>query len=342
MLPRSLLAIATALAFMLPVTAVLAQTFTIRVHSFSAPQAPDQVKHLMPWAEKVGKDSGGRLKVEVYPGMQLGGRPADLVQQLEDGVVDMIWTLPGYTPGRFPGLEGMELPFMATGRSESHSQALMEFVDRHLKDSELKGFKIISVHASDAAVLHTTKKPVKTLDDIKGLKIRAAGRYIGEALKALGGTPVGIPLPGVYEALERGQVDGMFTNWAIMPSYRFYEVTKHHTNTPLYQGSFLTLMSQRTYDRLPADLRKVIDDNSGPAYARKLGALWDEQTAPAVDSTRKAGNDIFELTSAERDKWQAAVKPAYDLWIADMTKAGRDGRKMFADMQEITARHGRR
>ena len=163
-----LAAAAVTAAAPLGVARAQAPQFTFRIHSFSAPQALDQTKHLFPWAEKVGKDSGGKMKVEVYPGMQLGGKSADLVQQLEDGVVDMIWTIAGFTPGRFPGLEGVELPFMNTGLSATQSPAVMEFADKWLKDNEFKGIKIICIHTTDAAMLHSVNKPVKTLEDWKG------------------------------------------------------------------------------------------------------------------------------------------------------------------------------
>lgn len=315
---------------------------TLRIHSFSAPQALDQTMHLNPWAEKVGRDSGGRIKVEVYPNMQLGGKPSDLVQQLEDGVVDMIWTVAGFTPGRFPGLEGVELPFINTGLSTTNSAYVMEFADKWLMDNEFKGIKLISIHTTDAAIVHTVAKPIRSLEDWKGLKIRVAGRFIGETVKAFGGTPVGIPLPGIYEALSRGQVDGMLINWAITQPYRFYEVTKHHTNTPIFQGTLLTLMSQKVYDKLVPDLKKAIDGNAGIEYAKAIGRTWDTQTQPAIDATRKNGNSVFELSAAEKARWQAAAKPAYDAWIAEMNKQGRPGQRMFDDLLAISAKYGRK
>ena len=321
---------------------VAAQTQTFRLHSFSAPQALDQTKHLNPWSEKIGRDSGGRIKIEIYPGLQLGGKASDLVQQLEDGVVDMIWTVAGFTPGRFPGLEGVELPFLNTGLSATQSPAVMEFTDKWLQTSEFKGIKVLAIHTTDAAILHSVKKPFRTLEDWKGMKVRVAGRFIGETVKAFGGTPVGIALPGVYEALERGQVDAMLINWAITQPYRFYEVTKHHTNTAIFQGTLLTLMSQRAYDKLAPDLKKVMDANSGIEYAKYIGRVWDEQTAPAIEATKKAGNNVFELSAAERDRWRAAAQPAYDAWIAEMNKLGRPGKQMFDDIGTITAKYGRK
>ncbi len=320
-----------------PALAQGAPQFTFRLHSFSSPTALDHTMHLDRWAERVGSASGGRIKVEVYPAMQLGGQPRDLVQQLEDGVVDIIWTVPGFTPGRFMGTEGLELPFMNTGLSATQSPAAFAYIQKHLADTEYRGIKVIAVNATDRALVHTTRKPIRTLEDFRGLRLRVAGRWIGEAVTALGATPVGIALPGVYEALARGQVDGMLINWAITQPFRFYEVAKFHTEPSggLFQGMILTLMNQRSYNRLPPDLRAVIDADSGAPLAARLGGIWDASTGPAVEATRAAGNEIIEIPDAEKARWRTAVQPVYDAWIAEMNRRGRDGRAMFADIQAI-------
>lgn len=312
--------------------------FTFRLHSFSSPTALDHTLHLDRWAERIGQASGGRIRVEVYPAMQLGGQARDLVQQMEDGVVDMIWTVPGFTPGRFMGIEGLELLFMNTGLSATESPAAYEFIAKHLMDNEMRGIKVIAVNATDRALVHTTRKPIRTLEDFRGLRLRVAGRWIGEAVTALGGTPVGIALPGVYEALSRGQVDGMLINWAITQPYRFYEVAKFHSEPRggMFQGMILTLMNMRSYNRLPAELKAVIDADSGLPLSRRLGEIWDTQTAPAIEATRNSqGNEIIEISDEEKARWRQAVQPVYEAWIAEMTRRGRNGRAMFEDIQKI-------
>ncbi len=318
------------------------------------------------WAERVGTQSGGRIRVETYPAMQLGGQPRDLPQQLEDGVVDMIWTVPGFTPGRFMGSEGLELPFLNTGRSATQSVAAHEYVSRHLADTEYRGIKITAVHATDRALIHTSRRPVRTLDDMRGLRRRVAGRFIGEAVTALGATPVGMPLGGVYEAAARNQVDGFPINWAITHPFRLSEVSKFHTEPPgrsLFQGTLLTRMSPRSCSRLPAELRAVVDANSGADLSRRLGEIWDSQTQQAVDAARGAGNEVAELPAEEVARWRQAVAPAYEAWMAEirqrrrerrqavapayeawmaeMGRRNRNGRQLFEAIGEITARHGR-
>lgn len=335
---KVVVAAALAAVFALPAGA---QT-VLKVHSFSGPQAPDQALHLFPWAEKINKAAGGKLKIEVYTNMQLGGKPADLPQQLEDGVVDIIFHLPGFSPGRFPGMEGTELPFTNVGVSAAQSPAVYEWANRWLKDTEFKGIRILAIHTTDASILHTRDKAIRSLEDFKGIKLRVPGRFVGEAAKALGATPVGIPLPGVYEALSRGQVDGMFINWAIVPSYRFYEVTKHHMERPIYQSPLMTLMSQRSYDQLLPDMKQLIDDNSGLEYTKHIGKVWDSLTEGARKQIRDSGNNIYAISDQEQRRWAEAVKPVYGIWIEEMNKRNLPGQKMFDDLLVTTAKYGRK
>lgn len=314
----------------------LAQDFTLRVHSFSSPASIDHTEHLGPWAETIERESAGRIKVEVYPALQLGGKASDLITQLDDGVVDMIWTTPGFHPGRFTGVEGLELPFINTGLSETMTPAAMAFVEKNLQD-EFKGIKIISVFATDASLIHSNV-PVRTLEDFEGLRLRVSGRFIGEAIKALGATPVGTLLPEVYEAIERNRVDGILTNWAIIQPFRLYEVTDYHTDYPLYQIMLMTLMSQSFYDKLPDDLQAVIDANSGLNYAMKIAPLFDAVTDTARQLAVGAGNELIVPDEAEVARWQEAVVPAYQTWIEAMDQRGYDGQALFEELSRINGK----
>lgn len=329
-------------ALTLAAAAPAAAQVVLKAHSFSGPQAPDQTHHLFPWAERINKAAGGKLKIEVYTNMQLGGKPADLPQQLEDGVVDFILHLPGFSPGRFPAVEGTELAFTNVGVSAGQSPAVHEWAAKWLMTNELKGFRIVSMHATDPSVIHSRANPIKTLEDFKGVKFRVPGRFVGEAAKALGATPVGIPLPGVYEALERGQVDGVFINWAIVPPYKLHEVAKFHLETPIYQSTLMTLMSQKSYDKLAPDLKKTIDDNSGLEYTRTLGKVWDDLTVPAKKAITDRGNTIYSLPDAERARWIDAVRPVYKIWVDEMAKRGLPGQQMLDDLLATTAKYGRK
>jgi TRAP-type C4-dicarboxylate transport system substrate-binding protein len=341
---RTILAAAAAAlsSVALSVGAQAADPIILKIHSFSSPQAPEAIHMVLPFIEKVNSQSQGRLKLEFYPSMQLGGKTSDLVHQLQDGVVDFIVMTPGVTPGRFSGVEGMDMPFTNVGTSEGQTPALLAFANKWLLDKDFKGIKIIHMHATDAAVFHTTKKPLKTMEDFKGMKIRAPGRYVGEVVKSFGGTPVGLPLGDVYEALERGQIDGMAMNWAIIPSYKFQEVTKFNLETPVYQNAIMVLMRQASFDALPADLKKIIDDNIGIEKSVEVAKKIDLMTVDAKKILRDNGNQLYSISAEERARWAEAAKPTYKIWINEMNRKGFNGQAMFDDILALTAKHGRK
>ena len=165
---------------------------TLKLHSFLPPISNPHAKLLAPWVKQIEADSQGRLKIDIFPSMQLGGTLPQLYDQARDGVVDIIWTLPGATPGRFPTTEVMELPFIGAQRGIVNSRAAQELANAHMKD-EVKDVKLLSYWAHDAGHIHATRQ-IKTMDDLKGLKLRSPTRLAGEALKALGAT--GVPICG--------------------------------------------------------------------------------------------------------------------------------------------------
>ncbi len=170
---------------------VMAQQITLRIHTFLPAPAPVPRNFIVPWAKKVEEESKGKVKVEFYPSMQLGGTPPQLFDQVKDGVVDIVWTLPGYTPGRFPRTEALELPFIA-GNAEQTSQAAWEFYQKHLKD-EFKDVQIIAVHTHGPGLIHAKGNGVRKLEDMKGLRVRGPSRVVNRLIETLGATPVACP-----------------------------------------------------------------------------------------------------------------------------------------------------
>jgi TRAP-type C4-dicarboxylate transport system substrate-binding protein len=317
-----------------------AQEVTLRLHHFLPPSSNGQQRFLMPWAEKVATESGGRLKVNIFPAMQLGGRPPELFDQARDGVVDIIWTLPGNTPGRFPRSEVFELPFVGHRRASTNARAFDEFARANLMD-EFKEIHPICFWAHDHGLIHANK-PVRTLEDMKDLKIRFASRQTGEMLKALGATPVGMPAPQVSEALAQRALDGTIFPWEVVPSLRIHELVKNHTEIPgsptLYTVTFVLAMNKARYDGLAPELKRVLDANSGAPAAAMAGKAWDEAGVSALDVVRKAGNTIISLSDSEVQRWQAATKPVVDAWLKASTDRGLPAEKLLADARAALAK----
>src|SRR5882724_6434652 len=192
---RTLLGTSIAAALGAPALSSLAQqSVTLKFHTFMAPTSNVWLNMHKAWMDKVEKDSNGRIKFEAYPAMQLGGTPVQLYDQVRDGVVDVVWTLPGNTAGRFPRVEVFELPFMMSN-AEATSKAYWEYVQTMAPD-EFKETQVIALQVHGPGVIHTAERPVKSVNDLKGLKMRAPTRQVNKMLGSLGAIPVGMPLPG--------------------------------------------------------------------------------------------------------------------------------------------------
>lgn len=314
-----------------------AQEFVFRMTHHLAPQAIGHRLLLQPWAEKIAEESNGRIRIEIFPALQLGGTAADIYSQVRDGVADIGWTLPGYTAGLFPKTELFELPFIA-GPATATAPALMEFAGLHLED-EWKDVKLLALHITAPGHVHTVGKPIRTLDDIKGVKVRAPSSVGVKTLEALGAVPVGMPVPQVYEALSRKVVEGALLPWTIMKPTRVYEVTRFSTETGILASTFAFFMNKNAYNSLPDDLKKVIDDNTGLALARRAGVLWHEDEQPARKSALETGTEIIALEGAELARWKEATQPVIDEWIKAMDARGFDGRRMVDDARGLIAKY---
>ncbi len=321
-----------------------AQEVTLKVHHFWPPGAMPPTKILAPWCDKIAAESNNRMKCQVYPAMQLGGTPAQLIDQAKDGVVDIAFTLPGYTAGRFPVMEVFELPFITTS-AEAGSKAAWDFYSKYGKSEfDAKGIKPLMFAVHDNGFLHTRDKQVKAMADLKGLKFRAPTRMTNKLLAALGATPVAMPLPQVPEAVSKGVIDGFLLPWEVIPSVKLHEMVKYDTETDpsrpaLYTAVFTLAMNPAKYNALPADLKAIIDKNSGASLSATAGKVWDESSAPGRKAATEHGNVFYTIPGAELDGWVKASAGLYDEWTASMDKAGLPGKQMLGDARELLAKY---
>ena len=321
--------------------AAVAESVTLKFHSFPPMPANSNAKFVKPWADKVTAESNGEIKVEMYASMQLGGKPPQLADQVREGVVDIIWTVAGYTPGRFPHLEAFELPFMPAS-AEATSQAAHEYM-MTVGAEDLKDYKVLAVHVHAPGTIHTKDTLVKSASDLNGLKMRGPTRVISQMLGGLGAIPVGMPVPQVAPSLSKGVIDGMVVPWEIMPSFKLHELTKSHTTLSgdrgLYTAPFLLLMNKARYESMSDAQKKVIDDNSGMALAKLAGQLWDGFEAPARALAEKAGGEFHELSGAELDEMKAAGATLVDAWIEKANGDGLDGAALVETARSLVAKY---
>ena len=327
----NLAALALAAAAALPAAA---QTVTLKVHHFLPPTSNVHLNLIKPWCDKVARESGDRLKCQIYPAMQLGGTPAQLFDQARDGVADIVWTIPTYSAGRFIRSEVFELPFF-TRSGKGSSQAFWTYVQTHAAD-EFKGVKPLWLHTNDGSAFHlSSAKGVKTLDELKGLKIRAATRLNSRMLASLGAAPVQMPLPAVPEAMAKGVIDGAMVPWEGVPAAKLQEIAKSHLDAPagapkFANSIFAFVMNQARYDGLPADLKKVIDANAGvEASAWAGGTGFDSVVAANHKLATDRGNVVNALSEAELARWIKASESVDDEWVKDVSAKGANGRALL-------------
>lgn len=319
-----------------------AQEVTLRMHTFIPPVANPAKTFLIPWAKKVEKESNGRIKIQPFWAMQLGGKAPQLLDQVRDGVVDIVWALPGFTPGRMPRVEPFELPFVHKD-ALSTTLALQDYQEKHL-GPDLKDYHPLLVHVHQG-FLFQSRKPIRTLADIKGQKLRAASRGGVWLLEALGATGIGLPLPQIPQALSKGVIDGVTLPYEIAPAVKTPDLVKYFSELSgdrprLGTNIFTFLMNKNTYAKLPDDLKKVIDDNSGRNIAKWAGQNWVDIEVPGRKVVASKKKNVFiTISPEETQKIKNAANPVFGRWIKEMKKNNIDGELLLKDARAFVAKY---
>lgn len=317
-----------------------AQPIVLKLHhSFSAVSSVHD-KFLSPWARKVEADSGGRIRIDIFPSMQLGGAPAALYDQARDGDAEIVWAAPRQTPGRFPKIETFDLPFLPSRRALVSSKALQDFAALNLKD-EFGEVHPLCFSCADRGVIHGYN-PVRTIDDVKDLKLHVQTRLAGEALRALGAEPVPMPSEELPMAISQRVVDGCVDPWHLVPPFRLGDLLKNHTefsDWSLSSTSYVLAMNQDAYDRLPRDLKTVIDNNSGQLAAGMAGTMWDLQASAVAQNAAQTGDVIVTLLPEAVAHWRKTTDPVIAAWLKDMKEQKVDGGKLIASAHALLAKY---
>lgn len=320
------------------------QTVTLKFHTFMNPISNVWENMHKAWMNKVEKDSNGRIKFEGYPAMQLGGNPGQLYDQARDGVVDVVWTLPGNTAGRFPRTEVFELPFIMNN-AEATSKAFWEYIQTYAAD-EYKDTHVIALQVHGPGMFHSAGKPIRSAADLRGMKVRGPTRQVTKLLASVGAAPVGFPLPQIPDALSKGTVDACCIPWEVVPSVKVHELCKNHSEFPagsgaLYTTTFVMTMNKAKYDGLAPDLKKVIDANTGMATSAWLGKVQQSGDIPGRKAAADRGNTIYTFTKEQADEFIKLSSKVDDEWVADMDKRGFNGKQLLQAAKDLIAKHGK-
>ena len=311
---------------------------TLRMHQFLPAQANVPRHVLDVWADRVEEASEGRIEIQRFPSMQLGGKPPELVDQVVDGVADIIWTVAGYTPGRFPRAEVFELPFIMSD-AESTSRAFWTLAEETMLEQDFRDLHVLGLWVHGPGVIHS-KEPVESVDDLDGVKLRAPTRLTTQLFEALGATSIGMPVPAVPEALSKGVIDATVIPWEVTTALKVAELVDNHTvfgDAALYTTTFLFAMNKASYEALPDDLKAVVDENSGLEFSGFAGRTMQEYDAPARALAEERGNNVIELSEEQVAAWREAAAATVDDWVAEADGKGLDGTALLERARELIA-----
>ncbi len=329
-------------AAMLWASGSFAQEITLKLHHFLGAKAPVQTQMLEPWAKRVEELSNGKVKIDIYPAMTLGGRPPELVQQARDGVVDLIWTLNGYTPGLFPRTEVFELPTVFNNDPAATNLAMRDMFDKELKQEyEDKGLEVMFLHAHAGNGIHTVDTPVHSPADVKGMKLRTPSRTGAWVIEALNAQPVAMPVPELPQALSKKVVDGALIPWEIIPALKLQQQTEYQVEGQdhwrLGTSIFQVSMNKAKWDSLPDDVKAAFRKASDEEWLKEVGDIWRTSDNNGIKAAEADGNELITLSADETQAFKDAMQPVVTRWEDEVKGQGIDGPALVKEARELTA-----
>lgn len=337
----ALAAVASAGIFSAPAAAAEPE-FTFTIHHFLSPKAATQTKLIEPWAERITKASGGRIAFEIFPSMSLGGKPPELYKQVRDGAADIVWTLPGYTPGVFPRLEVFELPTVHGGSAEATTKAIQATMPDLAAD--LEDVKPLLVHVHSGNALHLVDTAVNSPEDVKGLKLRSPSRTGVWMLESWGAEPVGMPVPALPQALSKGTIDGALIPFEVAIPLKVAQLAAYSVEMVdakrFGTSTFLFAMNKERFESLPADLQKIIDDHSGAALAAEIGAAWDAIEPIGKKIALDQGRSVTALSPEASAAFDSLHEGLSQRWIEEASSVGVDAAALLEKAKAAVASNG--
>ena len=281
------------------------------------------VEGLGPWLKSIEQATNGKVKITAYPSGTLC-KGKDSLEAVKGGIADIATAFIGLFPGRFPVTEVLFLPCICmdpNATAQTSTRAMMAaYKEFSEMQAEFKDVKLLFLHSIQPAFLATRDKPIKKLEDLKGMKLRIPGVYITNFINRAGGVPLLLPPAGIYEAMEKKVIDGYAYSWDGFMSRRMYEVTNYVLDNRWYVGAFITIMNRNTWNRLPEDVKKAIDKVSGLPVALRCAKAIDADTEPALAKCKERKIPVFTLTKEQQKHWREAAKPVWADWAKDVEK----------------------
>jgi len=308
----------------------------LRLAHSTSPKSRAHSNFLVPWTEEIKRVTGGTVQIEIYPSATLVDKLA-LLEGIKRGRADIAWGCTLYWRGRFHLSEVLALPLLGLKSGESASRIYWKLYEEFPEvQAEYAGLKMLFTNYIGPYILTTAKKPVTALSDVRGLKIRAGGGVQTEVMKALGAAPSYMGFADLYQALDRGVMDGALLPWEGISSFRFYEVVDYAFDEPFSGTTCFCVMNQEKWDSLPPDIQEAIGSVSYDKASAKMGQVYDVK-AEAQAVVAKSGHklEVHSLPPSARAEWSKKLQPIRDKWIADANAKGLPGQKVLDRTLEL-------
>jgi TRAP-type C4-dicarboxylate transport system substrate-binding protein len=294
--------------------------------------------YLAAFDKELGERTKGRVKVVYYPSEALG-KARDHHDLVVRGIADVAMVIPGYTPGRFPLTSVMEVPIGIIVDPLVRTRVFWELGEKYLM-KEWADVKVLQFATGGIQLIHTTKKPVKTVSDLKGLRFRTNSPIPMAMVRSWGASPLNIAVPDLYDALSKGMADGAIINWSGLEDFKIADLFKCHTTVNIPGFASGIIMNLDAWNRLPPDIQKIIDEISGLELGLKTITESLKIEKMAIDNAKKRGDQFYDLTSSP--EMQETAKSICDAWIADMEKKGLPGKKVFEEVVSLTRKYSKK
>jgi TRAP-type C4-dicarboxylate transport system substrate-binding protein len=311
-------------------------TINLRISHWVPASHPLQ-KALEDWGAAVEKASGGTIHYQVFPAQQLG-KAKDHYDMARDGIADLTYVNPGYTPGVFPIIAAGELPFLmsdATGGSEGLDAWYRKYAEKEMKDVK---FCLAFIHSPSA--FHSRTKKIVVPEDVKGMKVRPADATMADFVTLLGGTNVQTSAPEVRDTIERGVADAVTFPWGSLVLFGIDKVTKYHMEAPLYVTTFVLVMNKDVYNKMSDRQKKAVDDNCNTEAAARVGRPWGDFEDAGIGKVKaESGHEVYTLTADQLAQWRKAAEPLVKTWADNVKKTGVDPDAAMTELKAQLAKY---
>lgn len=316
--------------------AASAESIELKMAHFMSPMHIQHQQSFVPFAEAVEKLTGGKVKIKIFPGGALGGAP-ELADSVRTGIADIAFIVPSYTTGRFPRTSAFDLPFMFDNAAQA-AEVLYAVYDKYLAE-DFKDYKILWLYSCDTGQLHSVGKPIRTLTDLQGMKMRAPSSYMSEALKLLGANPVSMPLSDLSMALDKHVIDGMLSPNTSLTDFKLTEIIKNTTQVDFYISPMVVLMNKGKYNSLPDYARKALDQASGKNWGLRAAKIYDDYAKSSLKNLSDTGKiKVYRLTPEEKKQFMEKVRKMEADWVSRNAARGIPAQELMDRIHELAAK----